>query len=142
MRVFPGISSEMLGNCDGVIHSKRHYADHLVLSNALNREYRQRYTTVTRVQNRVICSKPQCSIVAVAVDRIRRYGAVRDGKWRPSRATDGGVASSLPLAYVAGIVHRWDLCRTSPSGFRLSLEVPYGRPASLNLSRPCPAGVD
>jgi integrase len=51
------------------------------------------------------------------------------------------VVSSSSAAYVAGIVHRWDLRRPGLPGSQLFLEVPDGRRESLNLPRSRPAGV-
>ena len=70
---------------------------------------------------------------------IRRYGASRardrDCKeWR-------GVGSSALAAYVAGIVHRWDLRRPSLSGSACLWRCHDGRRNCLNFPRPHPAGA-
>jgi len=73
--------------------------------------------------------------------RIGRYGA-RPGRGRDrAAATDRGVARRQREAYVAGIVHRWDLQRPWPFQVPAVSGGASWLPQPLQLPSSCPAGV-
>jgi hypothetical protein len=60
---------------------------------------------------------------------------------RPRAMADCGLAGPAVAAYLAGIVHRWDLRRPSLMGPGCPWRCHDGRRDRLNFPRPRPAGV-